>query len=89
MNTRKVIHRDLKPENILLKSKENDHEVIIADFGLSTRIGKIDKIIFKRCGTPGFVAPEVLTWGKGYDFYDYKCDVYSIGVIFHILLTGK
>ena len=63
--------------------------MIIADFGLSTRINKFDKIIFKRCGTPGFVAPEVLTWGEESEFYDYKCDVYSIGVILHILITGK
>ena len=63
--------------------------MVIADFGLSTKINKVENIIFKRCGTPGFVAPEVLTWGEDRAFYDYKCDVYSIGVIFHILLTGK
>lgn len=53
------MHRDLKPENLLLKSKDNDHEIVVADLGLAT-FTNIKDILFKRCGTPGFVAPEVL-----------------------------
>lgn len=55
------MHRDLKPENLLLKSKESDSEIIMADFGLAT-FTNIPEILFKRCGTPGFVAPEVLMY---------------------------
>lgn len=55
------MHRDLKPENLLLKSKTSDSDIIVADFGLATRID-IENILFKRCGTPGFVAPEVLLY---------------------------
>lgn len=55
------MHRDLKPENLLLKSKNSDSEIVVADFGLATRID-IENILFKRCGTPGFVAPEVLLY---------------------------
>ena len=55
------MHRDLKLENILLLSEKNSLEPIIADFGLATFTNiKIEDTLFKRCGTPGFVAPEVL-----------------------------
>lgn len=44
--------------------------------------------MFKRCGTPGYVAPEILRYRDGDAFYDEKCDMFSVGVIFFILLTG-
>jgi len=81
-----IMHRDLKPENILLKSKESDTDIVIADFGLSTEIGPLENILFKRCGTPGFVGPEVLNFDeKKMQFYNAKCDIFSVGVIFYIL----
>ena len=58
MSSKNIIHRDLKLENILLCSKDNKSEIKIADFGLSTSIDNID--LFRHCGTPGYVAPEVL-----------------------------
>ena len=55
------MHRDLKPENLLLKEKDNFSDIVIADFGLATYVEEDQNdIVFKRCGTPGFVAPEVL-----------------------------
>ncbi len=59
MHDRKIIHRDIKLENILLKSKDNDYEIKLADFGLSTTLDNIE--LFKKCGTPGYVAPEILS----------------------------
>jgi serine/threonine protein kinase len=59
LHCKNIMHRDLKPENLLLKSKNSDTDIIVADFGLATRTD-ISNILFKRCGTPGFVAPEVL-----------------------------
>jgi serine/threonine protein kinase len=44
--------------------------------------------MFKRCGTPGYVAPEILRYRDGDAFYSEKCDIFSVGVIFFILLTG-
>ncbi len=52
------MHRDLKPENIILQKSGNLSEIKIVDFGLGTLIHS-DDYIFKKCGTPGFVAPEV------------------------------
>jgi len=55
------MHRDLKPENILLKDMSSLTDVIIADFGLSTLVNS-QNILLKKCGTVGYVAPEVLQY---------------------------
>jgi len=78
-----ICHRDLKPENLLLKSSEYDTEVKIADFGLSKIVNQ--KVMMQTaCGTPGYVAPEVLN-ATG---YAKEVDMWSIGVITYILLCG-
>lgn len=74
-----IMHRDIKPENLILKD-EDGVDIKLADFGLSEKENKKD-LLFKRCGTPGYVAPEVLEDKK----YDHKCDIYSAGVILYIL----
>jgi len=78
-----IVHRDLKPENLLLKDKNSISEVKLADFGLS-KIVSAQVMMQTACGTPGYVAPEVLL-AKG---YDKEVDMWSIGVITYILLCG-
>lgn len=77
----KIMHRDIKPENLILLDKET-LEVKLADFGLSEfeKCNPQD-LIFKRCGTPGYVAPEILEDKP----YDCKVDSFSAGVILYIL----
>ena len=84
---KKIMHRDLKPENLLLKNKTDLTDIVIADFGLATRYDiPPSEIFFKRCGTPGFVGPEILNYKDGQEgFYDEKCDIFSAGAIFYIL----
>jgi serine/threonine protein kinase len=70
------------------KSLENSFsifskKVVLVDFGFST-FEKDYKKLFTRCGTPGFVAPEILED----KVYDKKVDIYSVGIIFFLLLTG-
>jgi len=81
MHKSKIAHRDLKPENILVTGPNNDI-VKVSDFGLSKDFGK-DKLR-TACGTPDYVAPEVLRGST----YDYTVDIWSVGVICYILLCG-
>jgi len=83
LHSKGIAHRDLKPENLLVKSLECDTEVKIADFGLSKIIDQ-EKMMQTACGTPGYVAPEVLQ-AEG---YGEEVDMWSIGVITYILLCG-
>ncbi|XP_017051421.1 calcium/calmodulin-dependent protein kinase type 1 isoform X1 [Drosophila ficusphila] len=82
MHEQGVVHRDLKPENLLYYSPDDDSKIMISDFGLS----KIEDsgIMATACGTPGYVAPEVLAQKP----YGKAVDVWSIGVISYILLCG-
>jgi serine/threonine protein kinase len=64
MHSKGIMHRDLKPENLMIKSKKQRLNVKLIDFGLSTKI-KLKEFLFRRCGTPGFVAPEIITLKEG------------------------
>lgn len=88
MHSKKIIHRDIKPENLLLRSIENDHDLVIADFGLATQYSEPEKIKIKRCGTPGFIAPEFLNPKENQDKnirFTEKSDVYGVGIILYML----
>jgi serine/threonine protein kinase len=66
---------------------DNSLEPVIIDFGLAANVDAND-YLFYRCGTPGYVAPEITTLEKGQKV-EPSCDVFSTGVIFHILLTKR
>jgi len=88
MHSRRIIHRDLKPENILFKKGSNFESVVIADLGLAVNADS-KPFMFPRCGTPGYVAPEVINIEDFTKTYDPVCDIFSIGLIMNILFTGK
>jgi calcium-dependent protein kinase len=85
-----IVHRDLKPENFMLTSEKEDARVKLIDFGLATRLNELKKGhksgvngIKSRVGTIMFMAPEVISQD-----YNYKCDLWSAGVILYILVSG-
>ncbi|XP_020240352.1 CBL-interacting serine/threonine-protein kinase 8 isoform X1 [Cajanus cajan] len=77
-----VYHRDLKPENLLLDSQGN---IKISDFGLSAFPEQGISMLRTTCGTPNYVAPEVISH-KGYN--GAPADVWSCGVILYVLMAG-
>jgi len=83
MHANGVAHRDLKPENFLFLTRDEDAELKLTDFGLS-QFFKAGETFPDVCGTAYYVAPEVLV-GRG----EPKSDVWSVGVLAYILLSGE
>jgi len=77
-----IVHRDLKPENVLI-DKEQNNTLKIIDFGTACKF-KDGELMNTTHGTSYYIAPEVLNKS-----YDQRCDVWSIGVMLYILLSGK
>ena len=83
LHTLGIIHRDLKPENILMTDMTDDADIRISDFCICKRL-EPNETTKEIVGTLGYMAPEVLM-GKDYNF---SADVWSIGIITYLLLTG-
>ena len=78
----KCVHRDLKPENILLANAEDDASIKLADFGFARVVPP--ELLSTSCGTPNYVAPEVISGLR----YGVSADVWSLGVISYVLCAG-
>lgn len=78
-----IAHRDLKPENVLMVDESEDSDVKIVDFGLSKMVGPNEKCT-EPFGTLSYVAPEVLLQHP----YDKSVDIWSLGVVTYLLLSG-
>ena len=64
---------------------KNDNDILIGDFGMADYWNYNNQYMYNRCGTPGYVAPEILK-----DLpYTTNCDVYSAGIILYYMLTGQ
>jgi len=79
-----VVHRDLKPENLLMTSDDHHADVKIADFGFAAENASANALQ-DRCGTPMYVAPEILTRQP----HGKPADMWSFGVILFLLLSGE
>eukprot|EP01130_Rhizamoeba_saxonica_P000001 TRINITY_DN0_c0_g1_i1.p1 TRINITY_DN0_c0_g1~~TRINITY_DN0_c0_g1_i1.p1 ORF type:complete len:296 (-),score=71.16 TRINITY_DN0_c0_g1_i1:44-931(-) len=84
LHARGIAHRDLKPENLLCEGTGDGEIVKICDFGLSKIVQNEEEFLSTSVGTPGYVAPEVLLC----ETYDISVDMWGIGVITFVLLSG-
>ncbi|XP_065666666.1 serine/threonine-protein kinase DCLK2 [Hydra vulgaris] len=82
LHRRDIVHRDIKPENLMVMVSPTGKQILkIADFGLAM---KVEHPIYTICGTPTYVAPEILS-EKGYGL---QVDIWAAGVIIYIMLCG-
>jgi serine/threonine protein kinase len=83
-----IIHRDIKPQNIIVD--DSLQEIKIIDFGLSLNVSKNMEIKhYRRCGTMGYMSPEVFANRRDQmKPYGFKSDLFSFGIIAHMLLLG-
>uniref|UniRef100_A0A8C7A4P1 Protein kinase domain-containing protein n=1 Tax=Nothoprocta perdicaria TaxID=30464 RepID=A0A8C7A4P1_NOTPE len=96
LHTKGIAHRDLKPENILCESPEKISPVKICDFDLGSGV-KLNSActpittpeLTTPCGSAEYMAPEVVeVFTEEATFYDKRCDLWSLGVILYIMLSG-
>jgi calcium-dependent protein kinase len=86
MHKKNIVHRDIKPENILLESKEEGKlSIKITDFGFAKCYDPIEGGLQDTLGSPLYMAPEIVKKIK----YDTKVDIWSLGVMTYIMLTGR
>ncbi len=83
LHEHRVIHRDLKLSNLFLSEKM---ELKIADFGLAAKLEFVGEKKRTICGTPNYIAPEILDGRRG---HSYEADIWSLGVIVYTMLVGK
>jgi calcium/calmodulin-dependent protein kinase I len=84
MHGQRVAHRDIKPENLLLSVHKDLNSIKLADFSFAKYVKKKNSCR-TLCGTPGYLAPEML---EQFPAYDVKCDVWSVGCLLFLLLGG-
>ena len=83
LHKNRIIHRDLKLGNLFINEKM---EIKLGDFGLATKLDFDGERKRTICGTPNYIAPEVLDGKEG---HSYEVDIWSLGVIIYTLIIGK
>ena len=83
LHSKKISHRDIKPENFMLHLKNDLRCIKMIDFGLSKQV-QGDESMHTMSGSPYYIAPEVFL-----QRYNFKIDIWSMGVVLYIMLSGK
>lgn len=86
MHDAQVIHRDLKLGNLFL---DRDMQIKVGDLGLATRVEDRDEKRKTICGTPNYIAPEIIQGDKAKRGHSFEVDIWSMGVVLYTILIGK
>jgi len=85
LHSKNIIHRDIKPENFLIFDLNGKFKIKLIDFGFAVSLKSDNESIFESVGSLPYISPEMIL-NKG---YSYKTDIFSAGVVFFNLITGK
>ena len=85
IHSHKIVHRDIKLENILIDLNNN---IKICDFGIGKILTYKKQLLYDKCGTPMYMAPEILLSSKNHGYEGYPVDIWSAGISLYIMLSG-
>ena len=86
IHSKNVVHRDIKLENILIDFNNN---VKICDFGIGKVLDNENQLLFDKCGTPMYMAPEIVLANENNGYKGFPVDIWSSGITLYIMLSGN
>ena len=85
IHSKNIVHRDIKLENILI---DLNNRVKICDFGIGVILNSEDELLYDQCGTPMYMAPEIILCSKKKGYKGFPVDIWSSGIALYIMLSG-